>query len=61
MERRHYPCKCGHIKNFHQYSPDARHVVCWGQAGPREFCSCLKFKLDNLSFVEELAKEKNLI
>jgi hypothetical protein len=47
-------CVCGHtvIGHVDRY-PETTTACVW--------CECMKFKLDNLSYVEDLAKERNLI
>jgi hypothetical protein len=56
-------CICGHRKLFHlhQYI-SGRQVECkWYEDDDDFFCECGKFKLDNLSYIEELAESKGLV
>ena len=63
-------CMCGHIKIEHGYFPthpqsgQKPKLYCQGCAtaypkNPRSFVHC--FTQDNLSYIENLAKERNLI
>jgi rRNA-processing protein FCF1 len=48
-------CVCGHDKEIHEYlRVNGIPVHSFG-------CECIEFKLDNLRFIEDLAKEKGLI
>jgi hypothetical protein len=55
------PCICGD----YYYRHNAFGRDSWGTGYPDgcgiALCSCKEFKLDNLSYIENLAKEKNLI
>ena len=55
-------CVCGHIRVSHNCYIDFCEQFL-GQSGifEEQYCKCQKFKLDNLSYIEQLAKEKNLI
>ena len=51
-------CMCGHIKLGHTYKDGH-----WGINQKDEYrkCPCENFILDNLEYIEALAKERNLI
>jgi hypothetical protein len=52
-------CVCGHEKYYHM---NVSGMGCW--ACPDGFfvaCGCKRFKLDNLTLIEDLAKERSLV
>jgi len=56
--------KCLHTKSCHQFSLGGKIIIssCYKCVNPHTlFENCPKFILDNLTLVELLAKEKNLI
>jgi hypothetical protein len=56
----HILCLCGHLKYTHMGNISCASLV---KLAPDWFtsCQCSKFTLDNLSYIEDLAKEKGLI
>jgi hypothetical protein len=53
-------CICGHLEVYH-YNNSIGSITCFDCAD-RNIKNCThNFKLDNLRFIEDLAKEKNLI
>lgn len=58
-------CICGHPKNIHKklYWEDIELVGtdCLGNYKSGGYCTCENFKLDNLKFIEDAAKEKGLL
>lgn len=57
MDDNNQPCICGHGKDKHYEETFYFYPYC----KMYDYCRCLSFKLDNLQFVEDLAKERNLI
>lgn len=60
------PCICGHWKGehvfFHYNKPIIKNRFCFAKKQNNwHYCNCNDFKLDNLTLIEKLAKEKNLI
>jgi hypothetical protein len=53
-----YFCICGHLKKDHDLVAEYMRL-CWGDVNRK--CPCRNFKLDNLSYIEQLAKQKGLI
>ena len=55
-------CKCGHTQSIH--FPKLKHYKCAGYFNDgleMLDCECKEFDQDNLSYVEQLAKQRNLI
>ena len=57
------PCKCKHFKSSHKYWPSLLSDVCCDALDIRTYkiCGCTNYVGDNLLYIEELAKERNLI
>lgn len=55
-------CTCGHSYERHAvYAYDGACAAWEDYIDPSDRCMCGRFKLDNLSYIEKLAKERNLI
>ena len=67
-----FPCKCGHSSKDHakeflshplsgnsNWEHNSCFVMC--EDPPLPYCRCMKFVLDNLTLVEKLARERNLV
>jgi len=56
------PCICGHINKEHRHmNREADRwkyttKVCWSK-----YCICFEFKLDNLAYVEQVARARGLV
>lgn len=64
MPRRiNYPCACGHLLKLHwQYQQHRRMFPPSSEFwNPCMKCDCKNYKIDNLSTIELIAKERNLI
>jgi len=62
VESNNPKCICGHEKAIH--TSWVERCVAYDEASgffePKD-CECKSFKLDNLSYIEALAKERNLV
>jgi hypothetical protein len=54
-----YVCMCGHEFDSHYRKKFCLLVIVLGCGGGT--CKCTEFKLDNLKFIEQLAKKRNLV
>jgi hypothetical protein len=60
------PCTCGHSKKVHRKLKTGKHsddLACFivGAHTTPEDCPCYKYVADNLMYVEQEAKRRNLI
>ena len=60
------PCKCGHYQNVHLLANSYMRAVClkcdpYRRDETNPFFSVHDFQLDNLKYIEDLAKERNLV
>lgn len=53
-------CKCGHTKEDHEITHEVA-GACSRYEDDFTFCGCSVFVLDNLSYIEYLAKQKGLV
>jgi hypothetical protein len=64
VEDKDLKCICEHLHSFHQSAIPEAHLspICFACCDVEEgYDPNHEFKLDNLSYIEALAKEKNLI
>jgi hypothetical protein len=55
-------CVCGHIKKYHEGGSTDALFPCWTCYDGKDIVKSLHvFKLDNLKYIEDLAKERNLV
>lgn len=54
-------CKCGHNKKVHEHLRGNFVCLCVGPYTSINDCPCFEYVPDNLSHIENLAKEKGLI
>ena len=53
-------CTCGHDLRFHVNHTDIGYgKYCVGKLNPD--CKCMEFILDNLTYIERIAKERKLV
>jgi hypothetical protein len=65
MKKSNLQCKCGHEREMHMSAFLRRPIGCtvhiFDDAINVTGCFCTGFKLDNLSYIEKLAKERGLV